>query len=250
MTQNRKEEKTIQFKRNELGLFDNVEYKYLSDGYIDWRAMVNNKFLIPNDMYFKNHGLPTPPSIDGLSDEQLYIRLPGVRELARLRGIEKIERPVSYQLPDGGAVASCKITFLPNFETNFQPLVYEEIASATRSNCNYIDFAETIACNRAFVRAVKNALNIYILSDEEIKKEPISNTIDQTSPLVCLKEIISNVPLKDGKTLKISTIEELKNFLPHTRAYKNRVEEVNSWQSFEQIPTEEVKVLIGLFKGV
>jgi len=243
MTQTKKEEKSNEFKRNELGLFDNIEYKYLPNGYVDWRAMVDTKFLVPNSTYFTGKGLPIPISIEGLPDEQLLIRLAGVRELARLRGIERVERPISYQLPDGGAVASCKITFIPNFETNFQPLIYEEVASATRENCNYVNYAETLACNRSFVRAVKSALNIYILSDEEFKKEPASNsTDDQTTPLACLKEVLLN------EKYNISTFEGLVQYLSKTSLYKNRIEEIQSWKSFEGIPVDELRTVLGKLK--
>jgi hypothetical protein len=230
------------FKRNDRGLFDNINYVYTDEGYVDWRAMVNPKFLVPNEDSFTKKGLPIPSSIDKLADDQLIIKLAGVREVARLRGIEKVERPISYATHNG-AVASCKITFLPNFETDGASLIYEEVASATVDNCNDMGakYAETIACNRSFVRAVKSALNIFVLSDEEFNRHSFENSNSKSigGPVDTLKDRLKEV-------WSINEFKDFLSLLSKSETYSKRMDEVNNWKSFDDIPIPEIRILIGL----
>ena len=72
---------------------------------------------------------------------------------------------------DGYVTAKCRIAWLPNYES-LCGLEYEDVANATLDNTDSFGakFLETIACNRAFVRCVRNYLNIHIVGADEIDK--------------------------------------------------------------------------------
>ena len=57
------------------------------------------------------------------------------------------------------------ITYLPNYETNFKEVTFSDVANATIENTSSFakKFLETIACNRAFVRCVRNFLMFILL---------------------------------------------------------------------------------------
>jgi len=78
MTQNK-------ITRDQDGLINEKEYKFTSEGFVDWRAMIDPQFLYPNKDYFELRKQPMPTSIEGLDDKQLLIMLGGIKELARLR---------------------------------------------------------------------------------------------------------------------------------------------------------------------
>ena len=78
------------FKRNEHGLLENIPYHFNEDGSVNWRAMIKNEHLFPNKSWFEMRKLSMPTSIDGLKDNQLLIKLGGIKELARLSGFSNV----------------------------------------------------------------------------------------------------------------------------------------------------------------
>lgn len=159
------------FSRDEDGLLSNVDYEFNEDGSINWRAMVKEEHLFPNKLWFHNRGKDTPRSIDGLADHQLLIKLGGIKELAKLRGFSDLSYKVVKCEEDHVAVI-CQMTFLPNYETFGEPITFQDMANATLNNTSSFatKFLETIACNRAFVRCVRNFLQVHIVGDDEIDK--------------------------------------------------------------------------------
>ena len=71
----------------------------------------------------------------------------------------------------------CRVTFLPNYETGSKAVTFQDMANATLNNTSSFatKFLETIACNRAFVRCVRNFLNVHIVGDDEIDKSSNNN---------------------------------------------------------------------------
>ena len=160
----------MSYKRNELGLLEGVKYEYSEDGSINWRAMVDPKHLYPNKGWFETRNQPMPYSVEGLEDNQLLIKLSGIKELAKLRGFDGVRYEVIKCEKDHVAV-KCRIHCIPNFESGtyyslkqgdddyFNSRVsFEDIANATIDNTSSFaqKFLETIAANRAFVRCVRN----------------------------------------------------------------------------------------------
>ncbi len=176
---------------NSDGLVKNLEYKYDSYGFIDWRAMINPKHIVLNRNSLAKAGIPYESLSDAdrekylneWPDDKKIIRLAGFKEVARLRGYQSITNKVE-QVGDK-VICHCTIEWKPNFEGYFS---YTAAASASPANVapEYSQALEAIACNRAFARAVRESLNIHVVSDEELdpnKVEEVSNSkIPSTHP--------------------------------------------------------------------
>lgn len=195
--------------RNEFGLIDNglINYVYNSEGMIDWRKMINPKYLVPNKQNFEKSGRPIPKSIEGLEDKDLLILLPGIKELAQIRGFNSVEYQIETPAADYIA-ASCKISWIPNFETENREVVFSAIGDA--SPFNTTNFAKVFlgptAENRAFVRCVRNFLKISVCAQEEMSPSPSDQIIEDTS-----SNILEELMKKHGITfqkVKEKLIEE------------------------------------------
>ena len=239
------------FIRDENGLLNNIQYTFSEDGSVDWRSMIKDEHLFPNRSWFDLRKKDLPKSINGLADHQLLIKLSGIKELARLRGFSSVHYDFVQCQIDHVAV-TCSIEFMGNYETGGEPVVFQDSANATMDNTNSFakKFLETIACNRAFVRCVRNFLNVHIVGDDEIdksdnKKSSISNSND-LSPVGFLK-----------KELKESHgITEYQDFLPLLRElHKSKkisitTEVIKTWQDFSGISPKDCHTLIGVMKSI
>tara|TARA_Y100000592_G_scaffold18799_1_gene28747 strand:- start:3728 stop:4537 length:810 start_codon:yes stop_codon:yes gene_type:complete len=233
------------YQRDENGLLKNVQYIFNDDGSVNWRAMIKEEHLFPNKGWFESRGKDCPKSTEGLEDHQLLIKLGGIKELAKLRGFSSVCYETVKCEKDHVAV-SCAINFSPNYETNAEPILFEDMANATFNNTSSFatKFLETIACNRAFVRAVRNFLNVHIVGDDEIDKSNASNMTTEQSisvgPTSILKKsIASKLGIEDFASFK----EKLREYWADG-SYQN--ESVKEWQDFEDIPAKEARILLKL----
>ena len=246
------------YKRNELGLLEGVKYEYNEDGSIDWRAMVEPEHLYPNKGWFELRNQPMPQSVEGLADNQLLIKLSGIKELAKLRGFDTVNYEVIKCELDHVAV-KCRIHWMPNFESGtyyslanekqqdyFNTRVsFEDIANATINNTSSFaqKFLETIAANRAFVRCVRNFLNVHIVGADEIDSSngtlpavAQANNKDKFSPLNVLMD-------KTGLSgEEFSTFKDILRGLWKGNQYKN--ESAADWEEWEDIPKKEIMKLL------
>ena len=237
------------YKRDEHGLLENVDYVFNEDGSVNWRAMIKPEFLYPNRDWFNYRNKPVPDSSEGLADNQLLIMLGGIKELARLRGFENVSFEID-NVSESYVVASCEILWSPNYESGKQRVAYQDVANATLDNTDSFasKFLETIACNRAFVRCVRNFLNIHIVGADEIdKSKGANNSISvesveaaATTPIGLLQKTLLS---KKGVSSFEDFIEMLKVFWKN-ETYKN--EDVAKWKSWKDIPSKEIRKLIGL----
>jgi hypothetical protein len=244
------------YDRNSYGLITSTDYVFNEDGSINWRAMIKPEFLYPNKDWFDIRKKPVPESTEGLDDKQLLIMLAGIKELAKLRGFRK----VSYNVSHVGAnyvFATCKIQWIGNYETNYDLVEFEDVANATADNTDdfCLKFLETIACNRAFVRCVRNFLNIHIVGADEIDKS--KNRVADIGDL-----IVSNaLPISAQGTLekavneklKLQSFEEFKTFLRTLWKKANEeqdkpilelLEEAKNWKEFKDISAKTARVLL------
>jgi hypothetical protein len=144
-----------------------------------------------------------------------------------------------------------------NFETAGQSVVFEDIANATEANTDNfcLKFLETIACNRAFVRCVRNFLNIHIIGADEIDKSKnkavdISDLIQSTViPITPQGALEKNVNDK----LKIFSFEDFKVHLRNmwivaTEANDDStlalLADAKNWSGFTDVPAKTARVLI------
>lgn len=165
----------IVIERNSWGLYTHIDYYFNEHGLIDWRKMIPKEFLIPNKQKTKE------TDITNLKEEELIILLGGIKYLAQLRGFSD----VSYDVVNANeeyASTKCRITWLPNYETQNEKITFEAIAGCSLNNVR--DFARRylieMAENRAFARAVRSFLRINIVSDKELGEIDQSPT-DSTS---------------------------------------------------------------------
>jgi hypothetical protein len=216
------------FTRNEYGLIcdNSIKYIFNDDGTINWRKMIKPEFLVPNKQIFERKGLPIPTSVEGLTDGEVLILLGGIKELAQTRGYAGVEYKVETPNKDY-VVAVCKITWIPNYESNNQHVVFSAIGDAHEGNTTSFgrQFLGPIAENRAFCRTVRNFLKIHIVSQEEMGGT--SETIVEDVATVLLRETmlkfsisfekIKEKLIKDGvenaeKFFNISDIPRFKQF--------------------------------------
>ena len=178
------------YQRDEHGLLKNVDYIFNEDGSVNWRGMIKPEFLYPNKGWFDMRNQQVPTSTEGLKDNQLLIMLGGIKDLARLRGFYSVEFDTERE--GDYVTAKCSISWMGSYETNGDNIRYQDVANATGENTDDFcyKFLETIACNRAFVRCVRNFLNINIVGADEIDK---SNGNTPSKPAA---QPTSNAPLQ------------------------------------------------------
>ena len=237
--------------RKANGLLSNVEYTFNEDGSINWRAMVKAEHLYPNKDWFELRKLEMPPTVEGLADNQLLIKLGGLKDLAKMRGFNSVSYEVVKSERDY-VVVKCKINWIGNFETSGICVEFEDMANASLENTNDFcaKFLETIATNRAFVRCVRNFLNIHIVGDDEIDKSKSKSKVYENSEQVQIDGDISPQNLLRNhavKKLSISNFEDFKQKLRDmwlSESYQNP--EAKSWNSFKDIPARECRKLISI----
>lgn len=243
---------TNKYTRGKDGLLKSVEYEYNEDGSVNWRAMVDSKHLFPNKSWFEVRNKPLPRSIEGLQDNQLLIKLAGIKELAKLRGYSSVMYEVIKCEKDYVAI-KCSICWLNNFESCNQT-VFEDIANATTENTSSFatKFLETIAANRAFVRCVRNFLNVHIVGDDEIDKSNGTPQHPETEDIEPLKKLTPNGVLESlaASKLKCDSFNNFKDKLRELwtlELYRN--DEAKDWQSYEDVPAKEARLLINIIKN-
>jgi hypothetical protein len=235
--------------RNAWGLIEGVDYKTNEDGSINWRAMVKSEHLFPNKGWFELRKQQAPTSIEGLNDSQLLIKLAGIKELAKLRGYTSVKYDVIKCEPSYVSI-KCGITWIPNYESEYESY-YEDIANATVNNTSdfAVKFLETIAANRAFVRAVRNFLGVHIVGSDEI------DASKKGTPAIIEEDNESALPSSQGmleKTAKNSNINSFEDFQDYLRnawkmgVYKNA--EAKVWTSYNDIPAKEARILMSILK--
>jgi len=242
-------------RRNEYGLFDNVDYKFTPSGRVDWRAMIDPQFLYPNADWFKARNQEVPDSIEGLEDNQLLIMLGGIKELAQLRGYSNVEHNIVH-IHDGYVIDTCTITWIANYETKcggsnyYDVVTFQDTANATFENCSGFGakFLETIAANRAFVRAVRNFLNIHIVGADEIDKSK-NKAIEVDTQEVLTKpsaaSAFKNFAARNGIEDWPSMVDFLRGAYTQD-VYKHA--EIKNWLSFNDVPAEESRAIQKILK--
>lgn len=235
------------FLRDENGLLKNTAYSFKEDGTVDWKAMIPSEFMVVNKEFFKSRNIEIPESTNGLDDKQVFILLGGIKELAKLRGIVSVEKTVCESNPQR-AVVKCGVTFIDNYESiNGMPKFYEEVASATIDNTNNFAsiFLETIASNRAFVRAVRNALRIDIVGYDELAQTIGEQTVKSDeggeiwNALVDAAKKFSSEKHPNG----FKTFSEFK-----VKLIEGGMTAAEVWNDWKDIPPTTIFKLIGQLK--
>jgi hypothetical protein len=165
-------------KRNSYGLLEGFPYLYQEDGNINWKGIVDPKFLYVNSDTRRRSKLETKYNKkfeeidiikDKVEDVDLVIKLGGIKSLLRIRGYESVFYTISNSDQSYAAV-KCSIDFIANFESENRPINFCDNACATPENANGFGskYLLEIATNRSFCRCVRNFLNINIVSQDEL----------------------------------------------------------------------------------
>ena len=207
--------------RDDNGLLSDVNYVFNDEGLIDWRKMIKPEYLVINKDSAKGE-----TDINKLKDWQLIILLGGIKELAQIRGYTNVTYDVVSPNSDY-VVATCNITWRPNYETEGQEVVFSAIGDASPNNTTGFGRAFLAACaeNRAFVRCVRNFLRINIVGKEELSGNNISydqsnQQQNSSDPKALLKDLMDSknvdfnmikakLEKEDYDTSKLNTLDDL-----------------------------------------
>lgn len=224
-------------KRNELGLMDQVEYKFNEDGYVDWRAMIPKEFIVVNKEYFKDLAPEEIEklNVDEIEENKLLILLGGIKYLAKLRGFLALDTKVTFA-SDFKVICECRIDWIGNYETNGENVIFTGVGEATEVNTKGFAkmFLAAIAENRAFVRCVRNFLNVNIVGNDEIVG---GYSLDNTQPAQNNKMAPSMSPtglLEKALKEKNSSFAALKARVI-SQGGKD-AEEAAKWETIKDIP--------------
>ena len=232
--------KLKKIKRDDNGLITGSSVKYVFNelGFVDWRKMVKQEHLVPNRQK------TSETDVSKLDDKDLIILLGGIKELAQIRGYTSVRYDVHSPSPDY-VVASCTMSWIPNYETEGREVTFSGIGDASPNNTQSFAkfFLGPIAENRAFVRCVRNFLRINIVGQEELpgsgKQFPLeqeSSAENQASPISLLKNV-----MKD----KGISFDKLKSKL--TNENYEKADEINT---LEDIPKVKIFELIERIKKI
>ena len=105
-------------------------------------------------------------------------------------------------------------------------------------------FLETIAANRAFVRAVRNYLGIHIVGEDEIAKGNGTKTIvaNEGSADISPQGVLQKKFTDARSTGEFPDFKEWLRELWKEEAYRN--ESAKEWKSWSDIPAKEARALI------
>ena len=218
MTTAKKKQKEISFEpgmkliqRDENGLItdnESVKYKFKENGLIDWRAMLKPEHLYPNRAYFERRNQAIPDSVKHQEDTQVLVLLGGLKELAKVRGYSSVSFDTVTAQADYVCTV-CRINWSPNYETEMKEVEFSDMGDAHPYNTN--DFAmyylAAIAANRAFVRCVRNFLNIDIVGKDEIGITPRKNASVSVENITDPKYLLSSL-MKDN-SIPFSIIKQI-----------------------------------------
>jgi hypothetical protein len=247
----------------QTGLLVNQTYHFRADGTIDWKAMVDRKFMFvidsKRDVVVKAQGKPIDECDLSLVDDRwLRIKQGGFNQLANLRGYSNLDYH-SVTAADGKSAMVCTIEWIGNYETGMQPIVCAGVASASTLSVDkgFRPYLETFAENRAFARAVKRALQITILSEDEIDGEALKGTQDDSTesarpasaePYETLKSLCSNrkVPIS-FEALKARAIKHNAE-LPPEKENERIKSDPALWTDWSSVQAVDVWLLTGKIK--
>ena len=231
------------FKKDVNGLLECVDYIFNQDNTINWRAMINKEYLVPNRDAFKSNKDINLKELDvtTLHDNQLLILLAGIKELAQIRGYTNVNYDVIQAQPDYVAV-KCTIDWIPNYETGMTPVSFSALADAHLDNTK--DFAKNflmaIAENRAFIRAVRSFLKINIVGNDEMGKTTHVDT-----------EVEPNTSITQPVALLEKTMEEYNITFDQIKegAIKKNMDGASVWSSINDIPPLSMFTIISGIKS-
>lgn len=248
-TQENQEVSTLNpFSRDSRGLLNSVQYKYKEDGSVDWRAMIRPEHLViqkeKKEKVEQQYGKKVEElDLSTIEDKYILLLLSGIKEILRIRGFKHVQQHVDF-VNHEKAVVTCSIQFTGNYETNYNDVIFSDVASATLQNTNGFGqhFLESIAANRAFVRAVRNFLGINIVGQDEIggkQQQSVEEDSNQSGVEISVYSILDKKITEKGFDFAKVRDNCIKNY---RNDFTSNPEE---WIKIEDIPQNDVFTLLG-----
>jgi len=235
-------DKIKSLSRDKNGLVSGVDYIFDESGLIDWRKMIKPEFLVPN------RDRTNETDVSKLKDHELIILLGGIKELAQIRGYTDVSYDVTCPSSDY-VIATCKITWTPNYETEGKEVSFSSVADASPHNTNEFGQIFLAACaeNRAFVRCVRNFLRINVVSKEELKLDS-SNKFTATKPTASNQEHNADGPhLILSKTMRDKGVSFE---IVKTKLVEENFKDAETFENVSDIPKSKVFELIDRLKKI
>jgi hypothetical protein len=228
--------KTPDFPKDDLGM-------------VDWKELVPKKYMDLSEEWCSANGITKSEmtreeieeKLDEVGDEAKVILLAGFKTVAKIRGLQSIKSCIVRSDSDS-AVAECKLTFT-DMDGELKVATGNANASKENTSFPFSMYLESMAENRAFIRAVRYGLNINIIGYEELtgKESGRGETTGfdeeggSLSPQETLKQIVE---------AKNKTLGELRAHL-QKKDYKNLKEE---YKDFADIPAEVCFEIVGMIQ--
>lgn len=160
--------------RDANGLLPTIPYTYTTDGRINWRALVPPQYLYVSSEFeievktTQNVNSKWDIDVTKVPDKQLVITLAGLKWLARVRGLKAV-RASDLHVTDTEVTSVCTVEFIPNRDDPEGLTVGVQASASVYSVSGKFQlYLAALAQNRAYSRAVKDALGIEILGAEEV----------------------------------------------------------------------------------
>lgn len=216
-------------KRNEYGLLENIDYKFTSDGFVDWKAMIPKT----KEHYAINKDRTKEEDITKVDDKDLLLLLFAFKELVRIRGINYIRYPI-LQLGQDECSIVCEISWLPNFETEGRTVISSGCGSANFRNTKGFgsNFLTPIGENRAFVRCVRNYLGINILGFDELGDSKLTENNDNNGFGNSLSPVGIFKKLMEDRNIAFSNIKN--------KLIKEKFPNAETFEKVEDIPVTKI----------
>ena len=232
-------------KRNEFGLIEGINYVFQEDGGVNWKAMVDPKFLYLNPDMKRRNKIETKygkkfeeikPLEDKVDDTDLVISLGGIRQLAKLRGVSSVHHTIK-ESNEHYASVNCVVYFIPSYESEGREIRYSDNACAHFDNTNGFgkSYLLEICSNRSFCRCIRAYLNLSIVSAEELGGQTNGSSESQ--------EDMATTLLKDTMAQHGVTWEKIQSKL-----IEEKVEGAENFKGVSDVPRVQQFALIERIK--
>lgn len=202
-------------KRNVDGLIDGITYPVDENGFINWQGMFKPEHCYPKDAkakeeietrFNKNFNKLTEEELFKVSPRQYLVTLAGINYLAWLRGI-KSSIPQSPIVTQNEVTSVWVVEFIPNCEDVTGITVAGQASASLYSVSGAFQLhLAALAGNRAYIRAVRQALRIESLGKDEFDPEASAAYTQALKDGKTPVEILSTPPKTSDSSHSVATI--------------------------------------------
>lgn len=166
------------------GLLPGFDYKFDEFGRVDWESLIPSKFYYPNRDRFGADIDISSLDVSELPPDKKILNLDGIRFLAEIRGLKKIEYKTGAAYPDYSCVTALA-EWEPCIDQNMQSVSNSGVGEAHSFN-NVAPFKyllATLSMNKCFSRLTREICRIRSYATDELRGEPIEKEEHKSSEL-------------------------------------------------------------------